>query len=283
MKYFVSFLALGDNLISLSLLDQLNEKVKVLGTNNTILVASLMNKNNNLDIKVIFDDVPSFYDIKKRGLLKAIVDFSYFIKYIKNNNINEIILEKKDFRSLLISYLTEVNISYPAELDSNVYANRRNLIEESYNKKIEVSTYPLKISNAKIIVINPITRVLRKNINHEHLETIIRTLGHSDFKIYLIDIENKYGEFSSKVDKYLTDTALKDVRSLITSCDLYIGGDSFLIHLAFYLKRNFFIIFYLDNADFLPPNATSDFYIKTHKNLSFEKELICSFKRIGLI
>jgi len=283
MKYFISLLALGDNLISLSLLKQLDKKVKILGTKHTKNIIELIGANDKFDLEIVFDDIPAFYDIAKQGILQSIKDFFTFIKYIKKNNIQEIVFEKKDFRSSLVSLFTNIKIYYPNNLNLKVYNNRQELISTVYRQSLDMKSYLLTIDKPKIIVINPLTRVELRNIKHNHLKHIIDTLKSSGYEIYLIDIENRYIEFESKVQHYLTNTTLDDVRQLIEKCDLYIGGDSFLIHLAYYLKRNYFILFYRDNDNFLPPNVYDDFYIKAHKCNDFEKELNNKFKNIGLI
>ena len=281
--YYLSFLALGDNLISLSMLEQLDDKVKILGTKHTQNVAKLMGIENKFDIKIVFDDIPAFYDIKKQGILKAIKDFFNFIKYIRSNNITGIVFEKKDFRSSLISLLTKANIYYPNNLNLNVYENRKELISTVYKQSINMNSYALKIENPKMILINPVTRAEVRNIKCNHLKYIIDILKKNGYEIYLIDIEKKYIEFERVVDKYLTNTSLDDVKQLIKKCDLYIGGDSFLIHLAYYLKRNYFMILYRNNDDFLPPNIESNFYIKAHESDDFQVNIKEKFINIGLI
>lgn len=283
MKYFVLLQALGDNLISLSFLEQIDEKIHILGTNYTKNIAKLMGAKNNFDIQLVFDDIPAFYDVKKQGVWAAIKDLYKFVEYIKNNNIQEIIFEKKDFRGFLISFLCKSKIYEPNNLTLKIYDNRKELIEKIYNQSISLNHYTLKIQNPKIIVINPLTRVELKNIKHHHLIYIIEELKKFDYEIYLIDIEKKYEEFENIVQYYLRYTTLDDVKKLIQRCDLYIGGDSFLIHLAYYLKRNYFVIFYRDNDDFLPPNIELDFYIKAHKNKNFDEDLKQKFINIGLI
>lgn len=283
MKYYVSLLALGDNLISLSLLQKSDIKVNILGTKLTKNIVKLMGLENMFNIEVVFDDIPAFYDIRKKGFWKAIKDFYKFIRYIQKNKITEMIFERKDFRSLIILFLTNAKGYYPDYLNIKVYENRRELIEKVYHQSIEVNSYLLKIQNPKKIVINPLTRVELRNIKHNHLKYILDTLNNNQYEIYLIDIENRYQEFENDVYSYLTDTTLDDVKQLILKCDLYIGGDSFLIHLAYYLKQNYFMIFYRDNDDFLPPNIKDDFYIKAHKSSDFVIEMQQKFENIGLI
>ncbi len=283
MKHFVLLQALGDNLVTLSLLEQLNEKIQIIGTNNTKVIIKLMGIEDKFNIKVVFKDIPAFYDIKKQGVIKAIKDLYRFIIYINKNNIKTLVLEKKDLRSSLISFLTKSTIYYPNNLNSKVYKNRQSMIEKIYNQKITLITYSLSINNPKRIVINPLTRVELKNITKHHLAYIIKLLNSNGYKIYLIDIEKKYQELSNNVYKYLTNTTLEDVKQLIIKCDLYIGADSFLIHLAYYLKRNYFIIFYRDNDNFMPQNITNNFYIKANKIDNFNGEINKKFYNIGLL
>ncbi len=283
MKHYISLLALGDNLISLSMLEQIDTKVKVLGTKHTKNVAKLMEVEEKLDIEVIFDDIPAFYDMKKQGIVKSIKDFYKFIQYIRDNNIDEIVFEKKDFRSNLVSIFTSAKLYYPDIIEKNVYQNRKQLIQKVYNHNISLNSYTLELNNSKIVVINPLTRVDIKNIKHEHLRYIIDMLNQNNYKIYLLDIDKKYQEFENETYSYLTNTTLDDVKQLIKRSDLYIGGDSFLIHLAYYLKKNYFMIFYRDNDDFLPPNIEDNFYINAHKVDDFNQEMKKKFKNIGVI
>jgi len=283
VKYYIALQALGDNLISLTLLKKLEQKVNILGTKHTENVAKLMNLEDMFNIEIVFDDIPAFYDIRKKGFLRAIKDLYKFVKFIQENQITEMIFEKKDFRSSVILFFTQAKGHYPDSLNARIYENRKELIENTYHQLIEQNRYPLKIENPKMIVINPLTRVELRNIKHNHLKYILDILNNCKYEIYLIDIEKKYQEFENEVYSYLTDTTLTDVKQLILECDLYVGGDSFLIHLAYYLERNCFIIFYRDNDDFLPLNANFDFYIKAHKNNDFNQELQYKFRSIGLV
>jgi len=206
-----------------------------------------------------------------------------FIKFIKSNEVKILVFEKKDLRSSLVVFFTNVQVYYPNDLNLKVYQHRAELISDIYKQKVSLNSYKLQLNTPKKIIINPLTRVEIKNIKHNHLDYIITKLAKYGYEIYLIDINDEYPEFKNKVQYYLTNTTLNDVKNIIDDCSLYIGGDSFLIHLAYYLKRNYFIIFYRDNDDFLPPNIENDFYIKAHIGDDFEKELNDKFKNIGLI
>lgn len=281
--HYVSLQALGDNLISLSFLEQLDDKVNIVGTKHTKNIAKLMNLEDKFNVKVVFDDIPAFYDINKQGIFKALIDLNKFIKYIRNNDIKEIVFEKKDFRSAIVSFLTNIKVHTMDDSNPKVYEHRKENIEKAYKEKIVLNRYLLKIYTSKVIVINPLTRVEFKNIKHNHLKFLIDELNKSDYEVYLIDIEKKYQEFENEVQYYLTNTTLNDVKNLILKSDLYIGADSFLVHLAYYLKRNYFVIFYRDNYDFFPPNISNDFYINANEFGNFNEELKEKFKNIGLV
>ena len=176
-----------------------------------------------------------------------------------------------------------MKVSYPNPIESKVYKNRKELIEKCYEQDISLNSYKLNLNIPKKIVINPLTRELYRNIKHEHLTYMIDSLVKYGYEIYLIDIEKKYTDLEKKVEHYLTNTTLEDVKNLINNCDLYIGGDSFLIHLAYYLKKNYFMVFYRDNDYFLPLNIEESFYIKAHNSDDIKKELDEKFKNIGLV
>ena len=282
MKYFVLFQALGDNLISLSILAKLDGVINVLGTKHTKDIIKLMNLKDKFNVVVVFDDIPAFYDIHKKGIFKALQDYNTFLKHIRNNRVKELLFEKTDYRSIIVSFLTTAKVHQTDAATPNIYERRKYNIEKAYNKKIELDRYPLQLKNHNVIVINPLTRQEFRNIKSNHLKYIIDALTKSSYEIYLIDIEKRYPEFENKVPYYLTNTTLEDVKALISKCDLYIGADSFLIHLAYYLRKNYFMIFYRDNDDFLPPNVSNDFYIKANESSNFNKDLKTKFQNIAL-
>jgi len=284
--HYIALQSLGDNLISLSLLKSLDKgkEINILGTKHTKDIAKLIGVDSRFNIKAIFDDVPAFYDIKKQGILKAIKDFYMFLKYVNSNAVDEMVFEKRDFRSELVKFLTKSKVYCPDNSISNAYKKRRNLIAKVYKQNVTLNLYPLTIAERKqkTIIINPLTKVNLRNIKYNHLKHIINELDRKGHIIYLIDLEKKYQLFKNKVRYYLSSTSLEEVKRLMKNCDLYIGGDSFLVHLAYYLKSNYFVVFYNDNYDFLPPNATEDFYIKAHRSINFNKEISEKFTKIGV-
>lgn len=286
MKKFVSFLALGDNLISLSLLEKTNQpnKIGIIGTELTQKVASIMNREDVFDIEVLFSDVPAFYDIKKQGIFAAVKDICKFRNYIKSNKVKEVVFEKKDWRIFLLTVGLGLKV-FSSNTYKNIYDNRRCLINEAYGHSIKNSMYDIfdKIRINKV-AINPASRVAKKSIKADDLITIISFLSSYHFQVTLVDYEKRYISLRNNVDLYITNTTLEDMKDIIAMNDLYLGPDSFLIHLAYYLQKPFFVIFYDLQESFLPPvlQPSSNSILVSAKS-SLESDLRTKFQILGLV
>lgn len=281
--YYVSLLALGDNVISLSLLSKLKGKVKVLGTNSTIKVAELMGLDSQLSITPLFDDIPAFYDIRKQGLKKAITDIMAFRKFLKDNNIKKLIFEKKDFRAYLLTLGLGV-LWKGASLDENVYDSRKSIIEESLREygQIQFDTY-MDFSSVQNVLIAPVSRLDEKCIKPEDLRALISVLKNKFIEIELLDYSGDYSDFKSDVDNYIHGTSLAEVKSLLLSSDLYIGADSFLIHLAYFFKKPFFVVFNKANEEFMTPaTIKNDSSFLSISGIS-EERIVSKFFELGII
>ncbi len=274
-------LALGDNLITLSLLKEIafkqQQPLKILGTRLTLKIAKLLECEKHFEIIPIFENIPAFYDLKKQGVFWAMKDFLWLLKAIKKHQIKHLILEKRDFRSALLAKF--IPITTPNKEIKNVYQNRQELFSQIYGHVFDNSQYSMSVKNPKKILINPFTRSIDRSIPLEHLQIVLKLL--KPFCVTLLDFEERYAFLKDKVAHYRAKTSLEEVKNLILESDLYIGGDSFLIHLAYYLKKNYFIFFYRDNDDFMPPKNEN--FLKAHKSHSIEQDLAKKFRHLGLL
>ncbi|GAA7796424.1 glycosyltransferase family 9 protein [Helicobacter pylori] len=279
--HIACLLALGDNLITLSLLKEIASKqqqpLKILGTHLTLKIAKLLECEKHFEIIPLFENVPAFYDFKKQGVFLAMKDFLWLLKAIKKHKIKHLILEKQDFRSALLAKF--IPITTPNKEIKNVYQNRQELFSQVYGHVFNNSSYPMNLKNSKKILINPFTRSIDRSIPLEHLQIILKLL--KPFRVTLLDFEERYAFLQNEAVHYRAKTSLEEVKNLILESDLYIGGDSFLIHLAYYLKKNYFIFFYRDNDDFMPPKNEN--FLKAHKSHSIEQDLAKKFRHLGLL
>ncbi|MCQ2877369.1 lipopolysaccharide heptosyltransferase family protein [Helicobacter pylori] len=274
-------LALGDNLITLSLLKEIalkqQQPLKILGTRLTLKIAKLLECEKHFEIISVFENVPAFYDLKKQGVFGAMKDFLWLLKTLKKYQIKHLILEKQDFRSTLLAKF--IPITTPNKEIKNVYQNRQELFSQIYGHVFDNSQYSMSLKNPKKILINPFTRENYRNISLEHLKIVLKLL--KPFCVTLLDFEERYAFLKDRVAHYRAKTSLEEVKNLILESDLYIGGDSFLIHLAYYLKKNYFIFFYRDNDDFMPPKNEN--FLKAHKSHYIEQDLAKKFRHLGLL
>ncbi|MCH4599224.1 glycosyltransferase family 9 protein [Helicobacter pylori] len=276
-------LALGDNLITISLLKEIafkhQQPLKILGTHLTLKIARLLECEKHFEIIPLFENVPAFYDFKKQGVFLAMKDFLWLLKAIKKHQIKHLILEKQDFRSALLAKF--IPITTPNKEIKNVYQNRQELFSQIYGHVFDRSSYPMNLKNPKKILINPFTRSIERSIPLEHLKIVLKLL--KPFCVTLLDFEERYAFLQNEAAHYRAKTSLEEVKNLILESDLYIGGDSFLIHLAYYLKKNYFIFFYRDNDDFMPPNGKKENFLKAYKSHSIEQDLAKKFRHLGLL
>ncbi|EQD91324.1 glycosyltransferase 9 family protein [Helicobacter pylori PZ5026] len=274
-------LALGDNLITLSLLKEIalkqQQPLKILGTHLTLKIAKLLECEKYFEIIPVFENVPAFYDLKKQGVFLAMKDFLWLLKALKEHEVKRLILEKQDFRSALLAKF--IPITTPNKEIKNVYQNRQELFSQIYGHVFDNSQYSMSVKNPKKILINPFTRSIDRSIPLEHLKIVLKLL--KPFCITLLDFEERYAFLKDRVAHYRAKTSLEEVKNLILESDLYIGGDSFLIHLAYYLKKNYFIFFYRDNDDFMPPKNEN--FLKAHKSHYIEQDLAKKFRHLGLL
>ncbi|MGL2635797.1 glycosyltransferase family 9 protein [Helicobacter pylori] len=274
-------LALGDNLITLSLLKEIalkqQQPLKILGTHLTLKIAKLLECEKYFEIIPVFENVPAFYDLKKQGVFLAMKDFLWLLKALKEHEVKRLILEKQDFRSALLAKF--IPITTPNKEIKNVYQNRQGLFSQIYGHVFDNPPYPMSLKNPKKILINPFTRENDRNISLEHLQIVLKLL--KPFCVTLLDFEERYAFLKDRVAHYRAKTSLEEVKNLILESDLYIGGDSFLIHLAYYLKKNYFIFFYRDNDDFMPPKNEN--FLKAHKSHYIEQDLAKKFRHLGLL
>lgn len=285
MKYFLSLQSFGDNLISLYLLSQIDGKIKILGTKHTQNIARLMEVEDKVNIDVIFDDIPAFYDVKKRGMVKAFKDMFKFRQYIKEHNIKELFFEKQDIRTQMLTFGLSKYIA-TKNLTKQVYINRKNLIEKYYTStiKLKSSIKPSKGKETNRILISPSSRIQDKNIRKNDCDIIIAILKEFNFTIQLVDYTGDYIEYKDKVNEYYHNTTLSDVKELIVKSDFFIGADSFLVHLAYFFEKAFFIVFNFESFEFLPPNAdVIENYILTNRQINIETEFRNKFIKLGII
>ncbi|EMG90491.1 hypothetical protein HMPREF1395_00350 [Helicobacter pylori GAM112Ai] len=206
-------MALGDNLITLSLLKEIalkqQQPLKILGTHLTLKIAKLLECEKHFEIIPLFENIPAFYDLKKQGVFWAMKDFLRLLKALKKHKIKRLILEKQDFRSALLSKF--VSITTPNKEIKNVYQNRQELFSQIYGHAFDNPPHPMSLKNPKKILINPFTRENDRNISLEHLKIVLKLL--KPFCVTLLDFEERYAFLKDEVTHYRAKTSLEELKT----------------------------------------------------------------------
>lgn len=244
---------MGDNLITLQMLNQLKEEVNIIGTQATKDIANLIQVSDNINIVVAFKDIPSFYNIRRDGLIKALIDTIKFKSLLKGLDPACLIFEKGGFRAKLLSL--GISKYFFCDSTKHVYINRKRLIESVTDSFVSLKPTISPNKNIKKVLITPASGSIARNINKADLGVIIDIFKDCNCLIQLVDYNGKYESFKDLVHEYHPVTSLTKVKQLVVECDYLIGTDSFLIHLAYFYNKAFFIVFNYDYFDFLPPNS----------------------------
>ena len=243
--------ALGDNLITLSMLSQSRKKIDVIGTRLTLDVAKLLGVEEQFNIRPLYEQIPAFYDMRKEGIRKALRDAMIFRCYIKRQALRELVFEKEDIRPRLLTF--GLARYHAVKTEQGIYYDRQRLIEKTVESAVTLKPALKPATPVKTVVIAPHSRLREKDIAVNDLSSIINVLKAAGLHLRLVDYRGELERFREIVDDYVSGTTLEAVKDLIVESDFLIGCDSFLIHLAYHFDKAFFIVFKTAPSDFLPP------------------------------
>lgn len=254
MLHIVSAMGYGDCLITLSLIEQLERpspsEYQIIGTAVTARVSALLNRP--LPVTELLPDKAAFYTIKEDGPWKALQDlFSVRQSLHRLSQPGDIFaFERWDPRNVAIKPLRCLGIYAPNT--HCAYSDRQTLVHELFGRAPEWAPTEKPGSSIRSVVINPCARYPHKWLTPEIVENILAISAQRDWSVTLLDPCGHYGAFADRV-KYIARPSLPDAASMLRASDLYIGADSFFIHLAYYYRIPLFGIFVPGNQDFLIP------------------------------
>ncbi len=257
MIYHLSLLSFGDNLISLALLARLRDKtgVAIVGTSLTARLTPFL-PNLDIPLMVVSEDVPAFYDVRKRGVRAATRDALMVRQSIARETTTSdgLIFEKSGWRRLLLAGGMARRSWAPARR-RNVYEDRRDVLSAVFGERIALEDTPRLTSFPRTVTINPASRLAEKAVSPEALATIVRHLRERSVDVRLIDPEERHCALRSVVTSYHAGTTLEEAVALVASSDLYIGADSLFVHVAYHYRRPMLVLYNETNLYFAPPGV----------------------------
>lgn len=257
MIHHLNLLSFGDNLISLSLLAKLRDKssVTIVGTALTERIAAFV-PGLDIPIIVVSDQVPAFYDLRKRGARAAATELLAIRRALAQSSRDGdgFVFEKGGWRRYLLVGATGRRSWAPVPR-RNVYEDRRDVLSAVFHESIPLETAARLVEPPRSVTINPASRVAAKAISRRTLTSIVTFLRQRSIDVCLIDPDQKHGDLQHVVSDYRTNTTLEQAVALVESCDLYIGADSLLVHVAYQRRTPALVLYNETNLYFAPPGV----------------------------
>jgi hypothetical protein len=254
MLYVALAMAYGDCMVSLSLLEQLPGSVRpyrVLGTEVTQRVSQLLRKP--LPVTVMLPDKAAFYTIKERGGVAALSDFITMRRFLASvaGPGDLLAFERQDWRNVLLKPAGCEAIYAPR--GDSAYVDRQALVRRLFGVAEDWVRAPLPDRGVRSVLINPCARYRHRWLSDEILHNLFAIGERRGWTLVLVDPCAQYERFKGRVAHYVPRPALQSAAALLRAADLYIGPDSFFVHLAYYFRVPHFGFFYPDNLYFLTP------------------------------
>lgn len=254
MRYLVSTLAYGDCLITLSLLERLNPAApdfQILGTTITSEVSALL--HTPLPVTELLKDRAAFYAITEYGPGKACLDFFSLRAALKQRcDRNDILaFERNDLRTRAVKPLGIRAILPPQT--HHAYFDRQALVRQLFDTAPEWEAMVKPRAAIRSVLINPCARFGNRWLSPEIVENLIAIATQNHWALALLDPCGRYADYRHQVARYEHQTTLADAAALLQASDLYVGPDSFFIHLAYYYRVPLFGIYFAHYHDFLAP------------------------------
>lgn len=254
MRYLVSILAYGDCLITLSLIEQIKPAApdfQILGTAITSKVSALL--RTPLPVTELLDDRAAFYAIKEYGARKAFMDFFSLRAALKQRcGRNDLLaFERNDLRTRAVKPFGVPAILPPQT--HRAYLDRQVLVRQLFGTVPEWAPTVRPRAAIRSVLINPCARFGNRWLAPEIVENVIAIAAQNDWTLTLLDPCGRYADYRHRVARYEHQSTLTDATALLKTSDLYIGPDSFFIHLAYYYRIPLFGFFFSHYHDFLAP------------------------------
>ncbi|MGH8540327.1 MAG: hypothetical protein ACRETW_07475 [Stenotrophobium sp.] len=256
MLQIVSAMGYGDCLITLSLIERLgitNPDFQIIGTAVTARVSALLNKP--LPVVELLPDKAAFYTVKEDGPWKALADlFSVRRSLSRLSRPGDLFaFERWDLRNLAVKPILCRGIYAPQT--HHAYGDRQTLIRELFGQAPEWVPANAPQKEIRTVTLNPCARYRHKWLTPEIIEHVIAIASQQGWTITLLDPSGEHEAYRDRV-RYVAKPSLAIAASMLKASDLYIGPDSFFIHLAYYYRIPLFGIFVPGNKDFRVPGMS---------------------------
>lgn len=258
MIYVLSILGYGDCLITLSLLEQSQipaHDCVVVGSRVTTEVAHLLDRFD-LSIVSLLPNRCSLFTLKtaiKKGEIRSLLaDWRAIRQWGRGVLIprDTVIVEKSDWRNRLL-FSGAYELRQIARMDG-AYLDRATELSHHFCT-ISLRSCATLEKKPQHLLVNPCAGSRGRSLSYSLINVMFRAAENEKVAVSLIDPDGSYKAFKDRAFRYIWAPTLTDSDRLLRDTDLYIGPDSFFMHLAYYRGIPFFAFFQRGNVYFAPP------------------------------
>ncbi len=239
---YVSVLGYGDALISLQLLQQTAASAVPLLIAGTSVTQEIQSKIVGTDIAVarVLPGHAAFFRIRYAGLRQSLQEILAFRAWAEATlTADDIVLfEKPDVRNRLILGRCRARRVEPQVTDSS-YLDRKRMIEQVTGCELALPDCAQPAQAPRSVLINPSAAALHREIALPVMHNLITLFRQHGLRISITDPDGKFLGNRELFDEYHGRLDLTAAAALVRNHDVYVGPDSFFIHLAYYLRVPF--------------------------------------------
>lgn len=256
MLHLLSAMAYGDCLVTLSQLERLPPGARpysLLGTAITGRISGLL--RTPLPVVELLPDKAAFYTIKERGPIAAVQDFLKLRWELgaRARPGDVFAYERPILRNRALHPRGCVAVYAP--FASSAYDDRQALVRKLFGAAAPWQACAAPQRAVRKVLINPCARYRNRWLSPSIIENLLAIAAQRGWSLTLLDPCARYGAFRERVAHYETQLPLGEAASLLRGADLYVGPDSFFVHLAYYYAVPCFGFFHPDWLYFLLPGA----------------------------
>lgn len=251
---YVSILGYGDALISLQLLQKTSPfpaPLQIAGTHITQEVQSTI-VGSTYPLVEVLPDHAAFFRARKARLHQSIRELLAVRKWAESTlgPDDMVLFEKPDPRNSLMLGRCKAHMVAPKR-STSIYIDRQRMLQELTGCNFALPDCMQPLAAPSSVLINPSSRVFEKEFSSTVLRNLLNIFRRRGMSISITDPDSKFVDIEDQFDQYYGRLKLPEAIRVMREHDLYIGPDSFFIHLAYYLRVPFIA---------LVPNANFNFY-----------------------
>jgi hypothetical protein len=205
-----------------------------------------------LPVTELLPDKAAFYTIKENGPWHALRDFAALrrglTKFAGPGDV--FAFERWDLRNVAVKPLRSKGGYAPKS--ASAYVDRRALVRELFGAAPEWPTPARPAASIRSVVVDPCARFRHRWLSPQIVDNILAVSQSNGWAVTLLDPCKRYAAYRDRVECCLPVPSLTEAVARLRATNLYIGPDSFFIHLAYYFGVPFFD-FYPDNLYFQTP------------------------------